>query len=123
MKRSLITIVFLCVFFLAAGCTQKRGTIYLDTRPQGATVYLDNLKQGETPLSFQWDAKIPAKLTIEKDGYYSEVEQLNKAWLVRENRKGEYQKSYETTKVEGKEETSARVWKVKTFRDLKEKRE
>jgi hypothetical protein len=116
MKRSLTTVVVLSLILLIVGCTQKRGSIYLDTRPPGAAVYLDNVKKGETPLTFEWDAKIPSTLRIEKEGYYTETEQLNKLWLKKENYKGDYQKGYE---AQG--DTSARVWKVRTFRDLREK--
>lgn len=116
MRRSLTTVILLSLVLMVVGCAQKKGSIYLDTRPQGATVYLDNVKQGVTPLTFQWDARIPSTLIIEKDGFYAEIEQLNKMWLKKENYKGDYQKMYEK---EG--DTSVRVWKVRTFRDLKEK--
>jgi hypothetical protein len=77
-----------------------------------------NARKGETPLEFQYDAKVPATLKIEKPGYHSETEYLNKSWFINEHHKGNYHRYYEKVG-----DTQVRLWKVRTTRDLKEKKE
>jgi hypothetical protein len=132
MKRILIVFVLFGIVFLAAGCTTKKGTIYLATTPPGATVYVNKIKQGETPLEFQWDSKMPATLKIEKEGYQTETERLDKGWLKDEYHKGNYERFYQKTEGAGTSDagrraandpvgdTSERLWKVRTSRDLVE---
>jgi hypothetical protein len=116
MKRSIVVILFLCILSLATGCAHKKGTIMLDTVPQGADVYLNGIKQGTTPVTFQWDARMRATLKIEKEGFYTETEELDKAWLVKEHQKRRYSKEYIRV-----DDTNLKVWTVNTIRELKEK--
>jgi hypothetical protein len=102
---------------MSMGCTAKRGTISLETRPPGATVFVDGVRQGVTPLGFTYDAGRRGTLKIEKEGYYTETEQLDKRWFVNEHYKGNFDKRYKGG------ESSERVWEVRTTRDLKEKKE
>jgi hypothetical protein len=114
-NRSLILFALSCVVLLSAGCKKgATGTIYLTTVPLGATIYLDNSKLGETPLEFQWNAKTPATLRIEKEGYIAETEWLDGKWLRIEKGKGNFAKH---SKKSG--DTTLGTWKVRTTRTLR----
>ena len=117
--KGYITSVFLfCVIALTVGCTSKRGLIELNTRPPGATVYLNKTKQGVTPLEFEYDSRIPSKLTIEKDGYHTDSESLGKGWIVREFQKGNYIEGSFTIQGE-----RIKAWKVSTVRKLRKEKD
>ncbi len=116
MKRRLTITFLLCGITMAMGCTSKRGLIVLNTRPLGATVYLNQTKQGVTPVEFEYDFRQPAKLKIEKDGYDTEKESLDEAWVVREYQKGNYMEGSFTIQGERK-----KAWKVSTKRRLHKK--
>jgi hypothetical protein len=115
MKRH-VTFILLCIISLAMGCTSKRGLIALNTGPQGATVYLNQIKQGVTPLEFEYDFRKPATLKIEKNGYYDTVESISELWVFSEIYKGNY--------LEGKfiiQDKMKKAWKVKITRILYKK--
>ena len=114
MKRCVIIIS--CIIALTVGCTSKRGIIELTTRPEGAKVYLNRVKQGVTPVEFEYDFRQPKTLRIEKDGYYSEKESLNETWVVREYQKGNYMEGRFT--IQGGRK---KAWKVSTMRRLQKK--
>jgi hypothetical protein len=116
MKKNATVLMLLSCILLLIGCTSKKGIISLNTIPPGASVFVNGIKQGETPLEFQYDISRPATLMIEKGGYNTLKEDLNKAWVINENYKGTFYKEY--IKVG---DTSVRVWTVRTTRDLKEK--
>ena len=110
--------IILTLILIFSGCTSKRGIIEIHTKPPGADVYMDHALKGKSPLSLEYDFTTPATLKILKEGYYSEIEALCQAWVVREIRKGNY--------AEGKfviqgERTSS--WKVTTSRRLQKKDE
>ena len=111
--------MILLIFFLVVlpvGCTSTRGIIDLNTRPSEAVVYVGGVKQGITPVQFEYDFKVPAKLEIIKDGYFNENEMLNQAWVIREIRKGNYTEGHYV--VEGADKKS---WMVSTFRRMQKK--
>jgi hypothetical protein len=114
MKRTTGFLLIACVLFLAAGCTSSRGFITLSTFPAGAEVYVDGVSKGFTPLTFDYDLERRSELRIEKDGYFTEVEDLNKGWVRNEGHKGNFHK-------EGDSAGGGRVWKVRTTRALKAK--
>ena len=99
-------------------CTSTRGIIDLNTSPREAVVYLDGVKQGVTPVQFEYDFEVPARLEIVKDGYYNEDELLNQAWVIREIRKGNYTEGHYT--VGGK---STKSWMISTFRRMQKEDE
>ena len=113
MKRDATIVFLLCAIALVMGCTSKRGIIELNTRPPGATVYLNKTKQGVTPVEFEYDFRVPAKLTIEEDGYYPKKELLDEGWVVNEFLKGNYVVGHFTIQGERK-----KAWKVRTIRKL-----
>jgi len=81
-------------------------------------VYLDGVKQGETPVQFEYDFRYTARLRIVKEGYYEEEELLNKAWVIREIRKGTYNEGrYSIGGV------STKSWMINAIRRLEEKKE
>lgn len=116
MKRSLWIIFLLGVVTISVGCTSKRGLIELNTRPPGATAYLNQTKIGMTPIEFEYEFKKPAELRIEKDGYYSEKELLDRRWLTRENWNGNLRGGHFT--IRGKRK---KAWKVTIIRNLYKK--
>ena len=118
MRRHIAVILLSCMIALTVGCTSKRGLILLNTRPRGATVYLNETEQGVTPVEFEYDLSKPATLTIEKEGYYPEMESLGKDWVLREYQKGNYTKGRFV--ISGKEK---KAWKVTTTRRLERKEE
>jgi hypothetical protein len=80
-------------------------------------VYLDDIKQGETPVQFEYDFNVPARLRIVKDGHYDEEELLNEAWVVREIRKGNYNEGRYL--IGG---VSTKTWMINTLRRMEEKK-
>ena len=81
-------------------------------------MYLDGIKRGVTPVQFEYDFKIPTKLQIVKDGYHTEDEMLNEAWVIREIRKGNYTEGrYMVSGVQTK------TWMVSTYRKMQKKEE
>ena len=117
MKRKFLMLFLFYLFVSSAGCTSSRGLIELYTRPRGAVVYLDEIKQGESPVRFEYDFKRPARLRIVKDGYYDEEELLNEAWVIREIRKGNYNEGrYQIGGV------STKSWTINTLRRMEEKK-
>ena len=68
-------------------------------------------------MKFEHDFKIPATLTITKNGYYDEEEILNEAWVIREIRKGNYNEG--RYMVGGRRIKS---WMIDTLRRLEEKK-
>ncbi len=117
MKTRISLLVFF-LFLLTQGCTSKRGIIELHTRPPEANIYLDDVIQGVSPLKFEYDFSLPATLKIEKRGYYTEIEALSEAWVVREIRKGSYTEG--TFLIQGQ---NIDAWKVTTTRLLQKKEE
>lgn len=117
MKANLLILLFLLVT-LSMGCTSSRGIIDLCTRPDGANVYIDNVKKGITPVQFEYDFKIPARLKIVKDGYYVENELLNQSWVIREIRKGTYSEGHYM--IGG---VNTKSWMIGAYRILQKKNE
>lgn len=117
MNRKILILLLFFVLF-STGCTSSRGIIDLNSRPREATVYLDGVEQGVTPVQFEYDFKIPARLEIVKDGYYIEDELLNEAWVVREIRKGNYSEG--RYMIGG---VNSKSWMVNTYRRLEKKEE
>ncbi|MBW1849056.1 MAG: hypothetical protein JRJ27_18420 [Deltaproteobacteria bacterium] len=113
-----ICLLTLFVILVILGCTSKRGIIELHTRPSEADIYLGDAKQGMSPLKFEYDFSQPATLKIERQNYYTEVENLSEAWVVREIRKGNYTKG--DFIVQGK---NIKAWKVTITRSLQKKEE
>jgi hypothetical protein len=118
MRDNLLILLLVVLVVLSVGCTSTRGLIDLHSRPREATVFLDGIKQGITPVQFEYDFKTPARLEIIKEGFYVETELLNQAWVIREIRKGNYSEGYYT--IGG---VSAKTWMVSTYRRLQKKEE
>ena len=106
------------VVFVVLGCTSKRGIIELHTRPSEAAIYLDEATQGLSPAKFEYDFSQPATLKIDKQGYYTEVENLSEAWVIREIRKGNYTQG--DFMIQGK---NTKAWKVTITRRLQKQKE
>lgn len=117
MKAHIWMLIFFLIFALQA-CTSKRGIIELYTRPPDAALYLDDIKQGISPVKFEYDFSRTATLKIEKQGYYTEIETLSEAWVTREIRKGNYTEGLFTIQGE-----NIKAWKVTTTRLLQRKEE
>ena len=116
MKNKSLILFLLLLSMPVVACTSTRGIIDLNTRPREAAVYLDGVKQGVTPVHFEYDFKVPARLEIVKDGYFNEDELLNKAWVIREIRKGNYTEGHYT--VGG---VRTKSWMISTFRRMQKK--
>jgi len=108
--------MILFLLFVILGCTSKRGIIELHTRPFEADIYVDEVKQGRSPVIFEYDFCQPATLTIEKIGYYPETEALDESWVFKEVRKGNYREG--DFMIQGE---TVRTWKVTTLRLLQKK--
>jgi hypothetical protein len=117
MKARIFLLMFFLIFVIQ-GCTSKRGIIELHTRPTEAAIYLDDVKQGTSSLKFEYDFSQPVTLKIERQGYYTEIESLCEAWVVREIRKGNYAKG--DFLIQGE---NIKAWKVTTTRLLQKKKE
>jgi hypothetical protein len=76
---------------------------------------VDGVPKGTTPLTFDYDIERRAVLKIEKEGYFTEIEDLNRGWVRNEGHKGNFHKEYDQAGGSG------RIWKVRTTRALKEK--
>jgi hypothetical protein len=113
MKRGAGCLLLACVLLMAVGCTSSRGFITLSTVPSGAEVYVDGVSKGFTPVTFDYDLERRSLLKIEKEGYFTEVEDLNKGWVRNEGHKGNFHKESDNS--------GGRIWKVGTTRALKEK--
>jgi hypothetical protein len=114
MKRGAGFLLLACVLLMAVGCTKTRGYITISTVPSGAEVYVDGTPKGFTPVTFDYDLERRSVLKIEKEGYFTEVEDLNRRWVVNEGHKGNFDKEYDSSR-------GGRIWKVMTTRALKEK--
>ena len=114
MKRGAGFLVLACVLSMVVGCTASQGFITLSTVPSGAEVYVDGVSKGFTPLTFDFDIERRSVLKIEKEGYFTEVEDLNLGWVRNEGHKGNFDKEYDSDR-------GGRVWMVKTTRALKSK--
>jgi len=108
--------VILLLVIIVTGCASKRGIIELHTRPFGADVYVDDVRQGASPLEFEYDFTKSATLKIEKHGYAHMIEALDEAWILQEVRKGNYREGDFTVQGE-----TVRAWKVTTTRILEKK--
>jgi len=114
MNRSFVSLLIILVCCVCTGCgTSSTGLIRLRTQPRDATVFVNNTKRGTTPLTFEYDLEKPAKLRIEKEGYYPEEEMLSTQWIIKEHKKGNFFKGYYT--IQGKRTKS---WEVATIRKL-----
>ncbi len=118
MRGKLLILLLVASLVLSAGCTSSRGVIDLNSRPREAVVFVDGVKQGLTPVQFEFDLKVPVRLELVKDGYFSESEMLNQAWVVREIRKGNYSEG--NYMVGG---VSTKTWMVSTYRRMQKKEE
>jgi len=91
MSRLSLTAIFGLVFLLvSAGCTRSTGIIRLNTEP--AKYYVDGIEKGITPAEFEWDVERPIMLEIRKEGFHTEQELLNGAWLKYQMSKGHFGK-------------------------------
>lgn len=80
-KTSMITMMCLLVLLILSGCTSDTSIVRLYTEPSGAKYYIDGIEKGATPAEFEWEMEHPILLEITKEGYHSEKELLDKAWL------------------------------------------
>jgi len=80
-KASMITMMCCAALLILSGCTSDTGIVRLYTEPSGAKYYIDGIEKGVTPAEFEWEMEQPILLEIKKDGYHSEKELLDKAWL------------------------------------------
>jgi len=80
-KTFMITMMCCAALLILSGCTSDTGIVRLYTEPAGAKYYIDGIEKGATPAEFEWEMEHPILLEIKKDGYYSEKELLDKAWL------------------------------------------
>jgi hypothetical protein len=80
-KTSVITMMCCAALLILSGCTSDTSIVRLYTEPSGARYYLDGIEKGVTPAEFEWQMEQPILLEIKKDGYHSEKELLDKAWL------------------------------------------
>ena len=87
------TAILLFALVLSVGCASKKGRINLQTDPPGAEVYVKGEKVGETPVSFDYDYRVPGSLEISKDDYYTISEVLSKAWIRNEFQRGNYKEA------------------------------
>ena len=87
-RLSLMTVLGLVVLFSFSSCTAKTAIVRLNTDPPGAQYYVDGIEKGTTPAEFEWDLTRPILLEIRKDGFHSERELLNNAWLKYQVSKG-----------------------------------
>jgi hypothetical protein len=106
------------LIFVILGCTSKRGIVEFHTRPDKAAIYLDDVKLGMSPVKFEYDFRQPATLKTEKPGYYTEIEPLSKAWVIREIRKGNYTKG--AFMIQGQ---IINAWKITINRVLQKKQD
>lgn len=113
MTRAASFLVLVCAVVMSVGCTASRGFVTLSTIPSGAEVYVDGVSKGFTPVTFDYDLERHAVLKIEKEGYFTEVEDMNRGWVINEGHKGNFHK-------EG-DGSGGRIWKVNTRRALKPK--
>ncbi len=118
MRNNFLILMLLSLVAMSVGCSSTRGVVDFHSRPHEATVFLDGIKQGITPVQFEFDFKTPVRVEIVKEGYFVETELLNQAWVVREIRKGNYSEGYYM--IGG---VSTKTWMVSTYRRLQKKEE
>jgi len=74
-RRLLLLIFFVCLFLPDLSFALGAGSLYITSKPSGATVYLDDTQMGETPLVINAIPIGSHKLRLELEGH-EKVEQI-----------------------------------------------